>query len=125
MRPAARWREPAAALDHGRPELEDEAFCEYLAHGSDRPMAMLRRERYKLNYSWGDPVEFYDLEADPGEFHDLSSDEAHQGIISDMKADLLADWDPAELDRQVRESQRQQRYIEENFGTGWRRARWD
>ena len=32
---------------------KDEAFCEYLAHGSDRPIAMLRRGRYKLNYQLG------------------------------------------------------------------------
>jgi len=112
-------------LTAGDRNWKDEAFCEYLAHGSDRPMAMLRRGRYKLNYSWGDPVELYDLEADPGEFHDLVAEAAHQDLIAEMKADLLADWDPAELDRRARESQRQQRYIEENFGTGWRRARWD
>ena len=112
-------------MTEGDPDWKDEAFCEYLASGADRPMAMLRRGRYKLNYSWGDPVEFYDLEADPGEFHDLASDEAHQGLINDMKAYLLADWNPTELDRQVRERQRQQRFIEDNFGTGWRRARWD
>ncbi len=108
-----------------RSPWKDEAFCEYLAHGTDRPMAMLRRGPYKLNYSWGDPVELYNLEADPGEFHDLSSEPAHQMLIAEMKADLLAGWDPAELDRRVRESQRKQRFIEANFGTGWRRARWD
>ena len=103
---------------------KDEAFSEYLAHGSDRPMAMLRRGRYKLNYSWGDPIELYDLEADPGEFKDLSNDRAYRDLVDEMKADLLADWDPADLDRQVRASQRQQRFIEENFGAGWREARW-
>lgn len=106
-------------------DWKDEAFCEYLAHGTDRPMAMLRRGRYKLNYSWGDPEEFYDLEADSGEFRDLAGEPAHQERIAEMRADLLADWDPAALDRRVRESQRQQRYIEEHFGIGWRRARWD
>jgi choline-sulfatase len=101
---------------------KDEAFCEYLAHGSDRPLAMLRRGRYKLNYSWGDPVELYDLEADPREFRDLSGEPAHQARIAEMRADLLADWDPAALDQRVRESQRQQRYIEEHFGIGWRKS---
>ncbi len=111
-------------LTEGDREWKDEAFCEYLAHGTDRPLAMLRRGRYKLNYSWGEPVELYDIEADPGEFHDLSNEAAHQALIADMKADLLADWDPAALDAQVRASQRQQRFIEGNFGTGWREARW-
>ncbi|MCY3832488.1 MAG: choline-sulfatase [Chloroflexi bacterium] len=111
-------------LTDGDPDWKDEAFSEYLAHGTDRPMAMLRRGRYKLNYSWGDPVELYDVQADPGEFRDLANDAAHQARIAAMKADLLADWDPAELDRRVRESQRQQKYIEDNFGVGWREARW-
>ena len=32
-------------------------------------MAMLRQaDSYKLNFSLGDPVEFYDIEADPDEF---------------------------------------------------------
>jgi choline-sulfatase len=99
---------------------KDEAFCEYLAHGSDRPLAMLRRGRYKLNYSWGDPVELYDLEADPGEFHDLAPIADYQELVADMTARLLADWDPAALDKQVRASQRRQKYIEDRFGTGWR-----
>ncbi len=99
---------------------KDEAFCEYLAHGSDRPLAMLRRGRYKLNYSWGDPVELYDLEADPGEFHDLAHVADYQDLIADMTARLLSDWDPTALDKQVRASQRRQKYIEDRFGTGWR-----
>ena len=37
---------------------KDEAFGEYLAHGVARPTAMLRRGRYKLNYSLGDDPEF-------------------------------------------------------------------
>ena len=102
------------------PDWKDEAFCEYLAHGNDRPNAMLRRGRYKLNYSWGDPITLYDLVADPDEFHDLSSEPDYQDLIAEMQADLLEDWDPATLDRQVRETQRQQRYIEDNFGTSWR-----
>ena len=101
-------------------EWKDEAFCEYLAHGNDRPLAMLRRGPYKLNYSVGDAVELYDVVADPGEFNDLANDPAYTDLVEAMRADLLSDWDPAALEVKVRASQRQQKYIEERFGTGWR-----
>ena len=74
---------------------------------------MLRRGRYKLNYSWGDPVELYDLIADPGEFHDLAHVAGYQDLVADMTTRLLSHWDPAALDRQVRASQRRQKYIED------------
>ena len=83
-------------------------------------MAMLRRGRFKLNYSWGEPPELYDIEADPGEFRNLAGDADYAGIVATLQADLLAEWDPAALDRQVRSSQRQQQYIEARFGAGWR-----
>jgi choline-sulfatase len=84
---------------------KDEAFSEYLAHGVARPMAMLRRGRYKLNYSLDDPPELYDLEADPGEFRDLGGDPDHARILDRIKTDLLSRWDPLDLERRVRRSQ--------------------
>ncbi|HLH72177.1 MAG TPA: sulfatase-like hydrolase/transferase, partial [Chloroflexota bacterium] len=38
-----------ASLDGERP-WSDEIFCEYLAHGNDRPRAMVRRSHWKLCY---------------------------------------------------------------------------
>lgn len=103
-------------------EWKDEAFCEYLAHGTDRPMAMLRRGRYKLNYSWGERAELYDVEADPGEFHDLAGEAEYADVAAGLERELLARWDPAGLDARVRASQRRQKFIEERFGVGWREA---
>lgn len=108
----------------GDPDWKDEAFSEYLAHGVDRPMAMLRRGRYKLNYSWNDPVEFFDLQDDPNEFNNLADSPEHQSIIAEMTRDLLSDWNPEELDRIIRQSQRNQRFIEGLMGTEWRKAQW-
>ena len=107
-------------LTDGDPDWKDEAFCEYLAHGTDRPQAMLRRGRYKLNYSWGEPVELYDVVADPGEFHDRADNPVYADTVTTMQENLLSHWDPAALDAQVRACQRQQQYIESRFGTGWR-----
>ena len=86
-------------------DWKDEAFSEYLAHGVDRPMAMLRRGRYKLNYSLDDPPELYDLQEDPGEFSDLGQDPEYADIRGDLRQRLLSHWDPVDLERRVRRSQ--------------------
>ena len=98
-------------------DWKDEAFSEYLAHGVARPMAMLRRGQYKLNYSLDDPVELYDLANDPGEFQDLGSDPAFQGIREALRSALLAHWDPVDLERRVRQSQKDRLLIREATGT--------
>lgn len=86
-------------------EWKDEAFCEYLAHGVARPMAMFRRGRYKLNFILGAPPELYDLQNDPGEFHDLSRSAAHLAIREELQECLLSHWNPLDLERRVRRSQ--------------------
>ena len=45
---------------------KDEAFCEYLAHGVLRPVAMLKKGDYKLNISLGDAPELFNITEDPG-----------------------------------------------------------
>ena len=103
---------PLARGDQGAEAAwKDEAFCEYLAHGVARPMAMLRRGRYKLNYSLDDPVELYDLEADPAELHDLSADSEHAPIREQLRAALLVHWNPVTLEQEVRQSQRERLLI--------------
>jgi choline-sulfatase len=86
---------------------KDEAFGEYLAHGVARPVAMLRRGRYKLIYSLDDAPILFDLEADPGEFDDLGSDPAHAAVLDELRTALLAHWDPIALERRVRQEQKE------------------
>ena len=98
-------------------DWKDEAFSESLAHGVARPMAMLRRGQYKLNYSLDDPVELYDVARDPGEFHDLGNDPAYQGLREELRSALLAHWDPVDLERRIRRSQKDRLLIREATGT--------
>jgi len=100
---------------------KNEAFSEYLAHGVERPMAMLRRGRYKLNYSLGDQPELYDIEEDAKEFHDLSDELEYQPVLEDLKSRLLSHWDAGEIERQVRQSQKERLLIESSTGGAWRR----
>jgi choline-sulfatase len=67
---------------------------------------MLRRGRYKLNYSLGDPPELYDLHDDPDELHNLAADPAHRDLIEDLQSHLIARWDPLDVEQRVRQSQR-------------------
>lgn len=89
-----------------------EAFAEYLAHGVAAPMAMLRRGRFKLNYSLGDPIELYDLEEDPGEFHDLAAKPEYAGTVRDMTGRILSHWNPVELKERVIRSQKERLLIQ-------------
>jgi choline-sulfatase len=105
---------PLARGDEGAAETwKDEAFAEYLAHGVTGPMAMLRRGRYKLNYSLGDPPELFDLEADPEEMQDLAHDLDYRQVRDELIERLLSRWDPVSLDRRVRQSQKERRLIEQ------------
>ena len=104
-------------LMQGRAEgWKDEAFSEYLAHGVARPIAMLRRGRFKLNYSLGDPPELYDIEADPDEFDDLAGDEAHASTLAALQQRLLSQWDPEVIETRVLQSQRERLLIERAAG---------
>ena len=110
-----------AGLLQGRDaDWKDEAFAEYCGHGVTAPMAMLRRGRYKFNYSLGDPPELYDLQGDPGEFHNLAGRSEYAGIEAELRASLLSHWDPQEIEVRVRRSQ-QERILLESLGDGaWR-----
>ena len=85
----------------------DEAFAEHTSHGTDRPRAMLRRGGWKLCMSGGpDPeLELYDLAADPGEFHNRAGDAEVAEVEAELRDALLARWDPAAIDAQVRAHQ--------------------
>lgn len=76
------WRGDAQAWDF--------AFAEFEAWGVDRPMAMIRQGRYKLNLSLDHPPELFDVLDDPGEFHDLSRDPGHHDALDQLRGRLLA-----------------------------------
>ena len=97
----------------------DEAFVEHLAHGTDRPRAMVRRGRWKLCYSHSQPpeLELYDLESDPGEFNNLAGDPAHSVVQQRLTARVMEAWgDPDELNRRIRNSQRSRLMIRQVLG---------
>ena len=79
--------------------------------GVTRPLAMIRQGRFKLNYSLGERAELYDLQDDPGEFNDLGENPAYDDVRETLQARLLSQWDPTQLEEEVRQSQCERRLI--------------
>lgn len=84
---------------------KDEALTELYATWTDRPLAMLRKGRYKLHASHGEEPQLYDLEADPGEFHDLARNPEFRPVLNQLEGDLKRRWNSGELNRRVLASQ--------------------
>jgi choline-sulfatase len=85
----------------------DEAISELYATWTDRPIAMLRRGRYKLHLSHQERPQLYDLKRDPREFDDLAADPAHATILGELTRRLTSRWDSDRLNQRVLESQDQ------------------
>ena len=109
----------------GRAAERDEAFSEHLAHGTDRPRAMLRQGRWKLAYSHhaqSPDVELYDLESDPGEFQNLADDGIHTATQQRLTNRIMEIWGDAggadALDRRIKDSQRSRLLIRDVLGDG-------
>lgn len=87
----------------------DETVSEYVSDGvpgwtGGRMVAsrMLRCGRWKLVYHHGHPDQLFDLETDPDEMHDLSGRAEYAALQRQMRARVLADWDPEAILARVR-----------------------
>jgi choline-sulfatase len=72
---------------------------------------MIRTGRWKLCYYHGEPVELYDLETDPGEFTNLAGAPEYASIQEALTRRVLAGWDPAAVEAEVRRSHRNRQII--------------
>jgi choline-sulfatase len=96
----------------------DEAFVENLGEATIAPIRSLTKGHMKFIHAYGLPDQLHDLEADPHEWTNLAEDPQHASVVQEMRARLLADWDPAEQDRLVRESQHKRAFLKDALFAG-------
>ena len=103
--------------------VRGEAFSEHLAHGTDRPRAMIRKGSFKLCYSHGgsvgesSDVELYDLKNDPGEFENLAGQTKYGSQERQLLDNILERWgNPKILDQKIRSSQKSRLLIRDVLG---------
>ena len=95
------------------------AICDYTGIGPCTPARMVRKGRFKLIYTHGQPHLLYDLEADPHEMTDLADDPAHAGTLDALLAICLDGWDPDAIAIAVIASQRRRKVLKEVGGPDW------
>jgi choline-sulfatase len=91
----------------------DEALSEYSSEGVIAPSRMVRRGRWKYVSTLGVPPLLFDLREDPRELRDLAGRPEVANIEAALRERLLADWDPQDIDRRVRASQRRRLFLRE------------
>ena len=110
--------DPLLAID-GRsllPHLQgagghDEVIGEYMAEGTNTPLLMIRRGRYKFIYSSRDPALLFDLQSDPDELHNLARMPQHQDLLATFVDEVGQRWNLPALHAQVLASQRRRRLV--------------
>lgn len=102
----------------------DIALGEYTAEGTDRPIFMVRRGRYKYIAGPGDPPQLYDVAGDPNELANLAGDPAHATAEAELAVIVTDTWDADDLTTRVIASQRRRRMVFDAVMTGSRNL-WD
>ena len=95
---------------------KNEAFVEFLAHGTDRARAMIRIGNWKLCYGHCEPpeLELYNLETDPGEFDNLANRPEFSAVQKQLLSRIREHWrDPDDLTHRAQISQEERSMIRE------------
>ena len=94
---------------------EREAFSEMHTNGVYSTCFMVRRGKYKYVYIHGEDSQLFDLEQDPGEWHNLVGIPAYRGLVEDLRARILATFDPDAIEDDLQESLYKRQLIKETL----------
>jgi choline-sulfatase len=90
----------------------DMAISEYTADGVLAPCRMVRNATCKYIYVHGHGAQLYRLDRDPHELENLSGRRQYAEIEEQLRATVLAGWDPDALTHDIRRSQQRRLFIQ-------------
>jgi choline-sulfatase len=99
-----------------------ETFSEYHSQGVHAPCFMLRRGWMKYIYIHGHDEQLFNLDEDPGEWHNLAREPRYREQAEEMRASILARFDPERIDAAVNASIARRTLIRQAMratGTRW------
>eukprot|EP01088_Endostelium_zonatum_P013557 TRINITY_DN2823_c0_g1_i3.p1 TRINITY_DN2823_c0_g1~~TRINITY_DN2823_c0_g1_i3.p1 ORF type:complete len:447 (+),score=94.52 TRINITY_DN2823_c0_g1_i3:482-1822(+) len=105
-------------------KVPNEVFAEYLGEGAISPLIMIRRGKWKYVYCKEDPDQLYDLEEDKWELRNIAGKEENRQLVEEFRREVLAKRDVEKIRKQVIESQKNRRLVNEAMNLG-KRAHWD
>jgi choline-sulfatase len=91
---------------------------EYAAEGTYAPLVSIREGAWKYNHCEIDPPQLFNLDDDPDEMHNLALDPTYDGILAEFNHKVMARWDIARFDAEVRESQARRLVVYEALRNG-------
>ena len=100
-------------LMDGRKTEQREVFAEMHTAGVFATCFMIRKGRFKYNYTHQHDCQLFDLEEDPGEWTNLAGAAEYAAIEEELKARILAQFDPDQIEKDVSESLLKRRLIRE------------
>lgn len=107
----------------GGEDEERDVFSEIHSEGVYAPCFMIRRGKYKYVYIHGEDAQLFDLEQDPGEWNNLVGNPDFKEVEEDLKARILGQFDPDEIERDVHRSLAHRRLIRRAMKVN--RTHWD
>ncbi|HEY3529933.1 MAG TPA: choline-sulfatase, partial [Nocardioides sp.] len=99
---------PLLRGDHDDREV---VVAQYLAEGAVAPIIMYRKGSWKLIHSPVDPDQLFDLATDPLERTNRAADPDCAELLAELRKAVDERWDLEQIDREVRQSQRNRRVV--------------
>jgi choline-sulfatase len=100
-----------SCIQSGQADPAHAVISENLAEGTTVPQRMIRINNHKLIYIHKQAPKLYDLDTDPKESTNLADKPDYQQIKNTLLEELLRDWDPDAMERDVIASQKERRLI--------------